>query len=421
MNTSGGMDRELPSDIAHRQWARRTARVVLPALAMLAAVAWLPHFVRPVLHRERIRTAIVTTGQLEAVITASGRVVPEIERVLTSPVDARLLRVLKRPGATVASGEPVAELDLFETELAWDHLVTDVRIADNQASKARAAAARQLADLDGRIEKAALTLRWLGTRANGQQRLFAEGLASQQAAEEARIAAEQAAIELAQLRREREHAEEAAALEANGLAYEREALRKETEQARRLLELGTMRSDRPGVVEWVLSQEGSLVRRGDTVARIADFSSFRVDASVSDVHAGRVRPGTPVLVTIREDARLDGTITEVAPSVEGGVVRFRVALRARSHPALRADMDVDVFIITDRKARTLKVARGPYDDGAPRTSTFVLEGNRAVRREVALGLRGSRDVEVVGGLDEGEEIVVSDVRDYLHLEELEVR
>ena len=192
------MDRELPSDIARRQRALRIARVLLPALAVLAAVAWLPDLLRPALYRARIRTAIVTAGPLEAVISASGTVVPEIERVLTSPVDARLLRVLKRPGAIVASGEPVAELDLFETELAWDRLVTDVRIADNQALQARAIVARQLTDLDGRIEKAALTLRGLGTRADGQERLFAEGLASQQAAEDARIAAQQAAIELAQ-------------------------------------------------------------------------------------------------------------------------------------------------------------------------------------------------------------------------------
>ena len=59
--------------------------------------------------------------------------VPELERALSSPVDAKLLRLLKRPGAAVRSGEPVAELDLTESRLAIEKLAghPTLRIEDS--------------------------------------------------------------------------------------------------------------------------------------------------------------------------------------------------------------------------------------------------------------------------------------------------
>ena len=64
----------------------------VPIVAVVLLVAWLPDLLRPGVSRARIRTARVTTGAVDAMIMASGTIVPEIERVLSSPVDARVLR-----------------------------------------------------------------------------------------------------------------------------------------------------------------------------------------------------------------------------------------------------------------------------------------------------------------------------------------
>ena len=208
-------------------------------------------------------------------------------------------------------------------------------------------------------------------------------------------------------------------LQADGLALQRAALDKEAAAARHTLELATTHADRDGILTWILSREGALVRRGEVIARIADLSSFRVDASASDVHSSRIRPGIPVRVIIN-DTPLDGAIAEVLPNVENDVVLFTVALRQGSHPLLRPQMRVEVLVITDRRARTHKVRLGPFADGADRANVFVLRSGRAVRTAVRFGLRSFDEIEVVSGLATGDEVVISDVRDYLHLEELEV-
>jgi HlyD family secretion protein len=394
--------------------------VMLPVAAVAALIALLPGWMRPTLARARVRTAVVEAGPIEAVITAAGTVMPEVERILSSPVEARLLRLLKRPGSRVTIGDPVAELDLGDSQLAFDRIAASLSAAENKQSQARLALVTSLADIDARIERKALDLEMLESKATSSAQLSQEGLVSSQALADARLAAKAAAIELAQLRRERANAERTAALQAEGLSLERAALLKEANAARRTIELATMRSDRDGVVTWALTQEGALVRRGEVVARVADLRSFRVDATIADVHSGRIRAGVPVNVMAGETP-LAGAIAEVSPAVEQNVIAFRVQLHDSSHAALRPQLRVDVHVVTERKPRTLRVRQGPFATGPDRVEAFVVRGNRAVRTTVGLGVRGADDVEVVSGLAEGDEVVISDMRDYLHLSELEVR
>jgi HlyD family secretion protein len=381
-------------------------------------MVWLPGWMRPAVSRERIRTAKVTSGPIDAVIMATGTIVPDVERVLSSPLDARVLRILQRPGAQLKQGDPVVELDISESVLALEKVIKDLKVKDNQQSQTRLTLEKSLVDLDGRIEVKALELQSAQARLEGDDQLLKEGLLSRDARRRSELAVKQAQIELAQLRDERKNAERATGVQIEGLALERGSLDKEAAQARRLLDLSTTKSDRNGVLTWILSQEGALVRKGDVIARIADLSSFRVDATVSDVHAGRLRTGMPMVLRIN-DVDLRGTVTEVYPTVENGVIRFTAALAEPSNKLLRPSLRGDVLVVTDRKPRALRVKRGPFADNA--RQAFVVRGDRAVRVPIEIGLAGLDEVEILSGPAEGDELIISDMRDYVHLTEVRVR
>ena len=350
---------------------------------------------------------------------ATGTVVPEVERVLSSPLDARVLRILVRPGAQLEVGAPVVELDISESVLALEKVVKDLNVKQNQQAQSRLTLEKSLVDLVGKIEVKTLDLQAAQSRLESNQQLFKDSLLSREALRQSELSVKQMQIELAQLRGERDNAERANAVQLEGLSLERGSLDKEAAQARRLLDLSTTKSDRKGVLTWVLSQEGALVRRGDVIARIADLTSFRVTATVSDVHAGRLRTGMPMILRLN-DADLPGTVSEVFPTVENGVLQFTAALAQPSHPGLRPSLRGDVLIITDRKARTLRVKRGPFADNDARQA-FVVRGDRAVRVPIRIGMAGADDVEVTSGVSEGDEIIISDMRDYMHLAEVRIK
>jgi HlyD family secretion protein len=413
------VDRPLPPDVERRNRLRQVLKIAVPLVIVAAVLTSLPGWMRPAVSRDRIRTARVTTGPIDAVINASGTVTPEVERVLSSPLDARVLRILQRPGAHLKQGDPVVELDTSESVLALDKVVKDLKIKENQQAQARLTLEKSLVDLDGRLEVKTLDLQSAQARLDADQQLFKEGLYSSQELRRSELAVKQAQIGLSQLRQERANAERATTVQLEGLALERGSLDKEAVQARRLLDLSTTKSDRDGVLTWIVSQEGALVRRGDVIARIADLTSFRVAATVSDVHAGRLRTGMPVVVRAN-DLDLQGTVTEMFPTVENGVLRFTVALAEPSHAGLRPSLRTDVLVVTDRKPRVLRVKRGPFADNVARQA-FVVRGDRAVRIPIEIGLQGADDVELVSGVSEGDEIIISDMKDYIHLSEVRIR
>ena len=413
------VDRPLPPEVERQNRLRGVLKMVVPLVIVAAVISSLPGWMRPAVSRERIRTARVTTGPIEAVITASGTVTPEVERVLSSPLDARVLRILQRPGAHLKQGDAVVELDISESVLALDKVVKDLKIKENQQAQTRLTLEKSLVDLDGRLEVKTLELQSVQARLEADQQLFKEGLYSREELRRSELAVKQAQIAVSQLGQERTNAQRAANVQLDGLALERGSLDKEAAQARRLLDLSTTKSDRDGVLTWIVSQEGALVRRGDVIARIADLTSFRVAATVSDVHAGRLRTGLPVVVRAN-DLDLPGAVTEVFPTVENGVLRFTVALAQPAHTGLRPSLRTDVLVVTDRKPRVLRVKRGPFADNVARQA-FVVRGDRAVRIPIEIGLAGADDVELVSGVSEGDEIIISDMKDYIHLAEIKIR
>ena len=414
------MDRPLDEAVIRSRTRRRGAGVIVVLLLSVVAIGWGPSLLRPSVERARLRTSFVDSGPIEAAISAAGRVLPEVEQVLTSPVDARVLSVRKRAGDRVKAGETLVDIDLSQAELAVAALDRDLALKRNEERRKRLALASSLNDVEGRYESKRLDLEARRAALGRKSELHAAGLVSVQELKEAELAEAQAAIELGQLDRSRGIARDSNAAEVEGLALEVANLRSRRADAWRELQRGSARADRDGVVTWTLTEEGATVRKGDPIARVADLSAFRVEGTVADVNAPRMTIGLLVRVDVG-DLQLAGRVSAIDPTIRNGVLTFTVALEDRANAALRPNLRVDVFVLTEQKARALRVARGPFASGEGALSVFVVRGATARRTPVRLGVASATHLEVLEGLAEGDEVVVSDMTDYLHAREIRLR
>ena len=89
---------------------------------------------------------------------------------------------------------------------------------------------------------------------------------------------------------------------------------------------------------------------------------------------------------------------------------------------MRSNLRVDVLIITERKNEALRIKKGPFINGGEGThDVFVIRGETAVRRPAEIGISSFDQYEVVGGLLQGDEVIISDMGDYMHLKEVKVK
>jgi len=414
------MDRELDASYRNRRIGRRLA-IALPILGLCVAVlVLLPGWLRPSLDRERIRTGVVDRGPIEGIVEASGSVIPAFEGVLSSPVEARVQKVLKRPGEVVRAGEEILRLDTSASRLDLERLEDQLAKKANEQEQARINLETRLAELRGQIESRKLDAEALRYRAEQNRTLRADGLVSEAVANASDVEARKAQIELAQLQEKAGNERRSTDAQLRGLELDLATLRKERDEAGRQLELATTRSDRAGVLTWVVPQEGATVQRGEVIARIADLDSFRVEATVSDVHSSRLHAGQTVRVML-DGERLTGRLSTIDPTIENGAVKFKVDLDDARNPKLRNNLRVDVLVVTDSRADALRVPKGPFAQGEGTDEVFVVAGDRALRRPVRFGLVGYDVLEVVDGLAVGDEVIVSDMKDYSHLDQIKLK
>jgi HlyD family secretion protein len=414
------MDREIDLSFRRKQLARRALIGLLSAAILSAIFIFGPGWIKPSISRNRIRTARVETGPVEASITASGTVVPEFEQVLSSPMDARVVKILKRPGAALAKGEPIVTLDVSQSVLAVEKLNQQIEIKQNQQAKAKLDLESTMGSLQSQSEIKELEYQSLKANTARNRELFRQGLLSEEKLKEVELAEEKAAYELRQLEASKRTAQQSTRTQLEGLALEMKTLEKERDEARRQLELATTKSDRNGVLTWVVNEEGATVPKGTVIARIADLSSFRVEANVSDVHAQRLSVGMPVTVKISDD-ELKGSIASIDPTIRNGVITVRISLENKASALLKSNLRVDVLIATERKDKVLRIRKGPFASAEGVRDIFVIRGDTAIRTPVRLGLASFDYYEVVQGLLEGDEVIISDMTDYQHLKEVKIR
>ncbi len=415
------MDTELAPAIANRSRNRRLLIGGLIVVGLVAALTWMRNALKTSLEADKIRTAIAEIGPVENSLNATGEVIPAFEQVITSPIRASIRRVLLTPGTSVKPGQAILDLDKSLTEIVREKLNDQLALKRNGIDQLRMKLNKSLYDAEVNDQIKLLNINRLRAELEGAKRLQKVGGSTGEDVTRAENALHVAELEKKQLENDLTYNRQSMSASLRETTLQAQIEEKNLKELSYKIKQADIVADRPGVLTWVNENIGSSVNEGEMLAKMADLASFRIEGSCSDVYADQVKTGLPIIVKVNE-TNLRGLITQVKPAVKNGVVQFVVQLDDSRHASLRPNMKVDVFIVTDRVVKGVRVANGPAFKGKRKQYVYVLPkgGNVAQRREVELGLSNFDFVQVRRGLQAGEQIILTDLSEYEYLEEITI-
>ena len=368
-------------------------------------------FMQTSLQRKDLTLSTVDRGVIEVSVSASGKVVPAFEEIINSPIDSRIVEIYKKGGDSVDVGTSILRLDLQSAETDYKKQLDEEQMKQLQLEQLKVQSRSKLSEMEMQLKVSRMELDRKEVELRNERYLDSLGAGTTDKVRQVELDYN---VSLLKLREdEQKYANEKALAEADYKVKELELniFRKSLAETKRTLEDARIRSPRKAILTYVNNEVGARVTRGSRVAVVSDLSRFKIEGEIADTYGDRIAVGAKAVVKIGND-KLEGTVSDVTPLSRNGVISFTVQLVEDNHKRLRSGLKTDVYVINAIRDDVLRVANGSFYMGRGEYELFVVEGDQLVKRKVRLGDSNFEYIEVVDGLREGEEVVVSDMSDF---------
>lgn len=390
----------------------RNAVMIVVGLAAIGGITYGLTKLKPAAPTLDRSTAVIETvkrGEMVRDVRGNGTLVPDVTRWVPAPADGRVERILLKAGVEVDSSAVIAELSNPQLE----------QQATDTAFQVKAAEA-DLENLKVRLESDTMTQKAAIATINAQYSQAKLQLDADEVLAKERLVAELqlkiSRVNVQDLANRLKVEQERLAVTAKSTKAQLNAAASRLDQLRALAALRQqevsalkVRAGTNGVLQQVLVTEGQQVTPGTNIARVADPTSLKAVLRVPETQIKDMRVGQPAIVDTR-NGLIQGQVSRIDPAAREGTFEIDVSLNGPLPASARPDLSVDGTIELERLHDVLKVGRPAFGQAQQTIGMFVLspDGSEAERRTVKLGRNSVSTIEILEGLREGEQVIISD-------------
>ena len=415
------MDREIPKEIRKKERNKKIIRFSAIAVTIVVVISILISLMRTGVKKKDIILSAVDQGTIEVSVSASGKVAPAFEEIITSPINSRIVEVYRRGGDSVDVGTPILKLDLQSTETEYKKLLDEEEMRRYKLEQLRVNNQTKLSDMAMQIKVSAMKLNRMKVELRNEHYLDSLGAGTTDKVRQAELSYNVAQLEYEQLKQQYDNEKEVAAAELKAQELDFNIFRKNLAEMKRTLDDAQIRSPRKAILTYINNQVGAQVPQGGQVAIISDLSHFKVEGEIADTYGDRVAAGGKAIVKIGTE-KLEGVVSSVTPLSKNGVISFSVQLMDDNNRRLRSGLKTDVYVMNAVKEDVMRIANASYYVGHGEYDLFVMTSDdEIVKRKVQLGDSNFEFVEVVSGLQPGDRVVVSDMSQYKNKTKLKLK
>ena len=326
-----------------------------------------------------VETATAASSELLDVIEVTGSLEPKFSVDIKTEIPGLVKQVLVTEWVRVKKGQPLARIDVAETEALARRALAGVESARAGLAQAQVAANRAERELARFIK------------------LKESGLATQQAVDDGRTEQEAAKARIASSRAQIGVAEE------------------EVRQAKARSAKGFVVAPIDGIVALRDVNVGDLASdaaAAKPIFRIVDNRLLNLTVSVSSADSARIMTGQPVEFSVDSmpGKIFTGKVMFINPELNPADRSLKVIAEYRNQPEiLKGGLFAKGRILTGRRSAVLQIPRSSInglDAASGKGYLFVIEQGLARRREITTGVASGEMVEISSGLKNGERYVI---------------
>ena len=415
------MDREIPKEVRNKERNKKIIRYSAIGVTAVVVISVLVSLMRTGVQKKDLVLSTVDKGTIEVSVSASGKVAPAFEEIITSPINSRIVEVYRRGGDSVDVGTPILKLDLQSTETEYKKLLDEEQMRRYKLDQLRVNNQTKLSDMAMQIKVSAMKLNRMKVELRNEHYLDSLGAGTTDKVRQAELSYNVAQLEYEQLKQQYNNEKQVAAAELQVQELDFNIFRKNLAEMKRTLDDAQIRSPRKAILTYINNQVGAQVPQGTQVAVISDLSHFKVEGEIADTYGDRVAAGGRAIVKIGNE-KLEGIVSSVTPLSKNGVISFTVQLVEDNNKRLRSGLKTDVYVMNAVKEDVMRIANASYYVGRGEYELFVQDSdNEIIKRKVQLGDSNFEYVEVVSGLQPGDKVVVSDMSNYKNKSKLKVK
>ena len=367
---------------------------------------------------QRIVVSDVTVGAFEDFVPLRGRLVPKRTVFLDAIEGGRVDRILVEDGALVEAGDPIVELsntnlqlEVLGRDAAVTEQLNNMRTIELQLEQNRLSHRSNLVEIDYQIKR-------LTRQINRQKELVSKDLVSQSSIDDMQD-------ELEYYVSRREVTLDSQSTDARMQEQQLRQLRAAGEQLEASLALArnnladlNVRAPVAGKLSGFNVELGQSIERGGRLGQVDDPDAYKLNVRIDEFYLGRVDLQQRAIAE-HNNRDLELEISKIYPQVNEG--QFEVDMIFSSEPVgLRRGQTLQLRLTLGDNTDAILIPNGTFYQETGGNWIFVVSaaGSEAIRRTVRLGRRNTNFIEVLDGLDPGEQVITSPYTSFVDMDRL---
>jgi HlyD family secretion protein len=335
--------------------------------------------------------------------------VPEDIRWLPANTEGRVEKINIWPGTPVEPDSVILELSSPELEQAAHDAESKASAAEADLTSIRATLQREVLDQESKTTAAHSAYEQAKMERQTNDQLAKNGLI--------------AVLDYKKSKIKEEETEKSDEIEQKRLQFERDSIEPQlasrqaaVDQAKQLAKLRLdqvealhVKAGMSGVLQQLPVQIGQRLKIGDNLARVADPKKLKAQVKIAETQAKDIQINQKAVIDTR-NGTVNGHVTRVDPAVEQGTVTVDVAFDEPLPKGARPDLSVDGTIELERLDNVVYVGRPAFGQENNTVGMFKLVSGSsdAVRTPVKLGKSSVNTIEILSGLQPGDQVILSD-------------